>query len=74
MKLERQAEILKLIHEYEIDTQEELADRLQRAGYQVTQATVSRDIRELKLTKTEGESGKMRYALLQNQAMDSAGR
>ena len=52
MKLERQAEILKLIHEYEIDTQEELADRLQRAGYQVTQATVSRDIRELKLTKT----------------------
>ena len=74
MKLERQAEILKLIHTYEIDTQEELARRLNDAGFRVTQATVSRDIRELKLMKIEGENGRQRYALLQNQASDTAGR
>ncbi|MDY5113046.1 MAG: arginine repressor, partial [Bilifractor sp.] len=50
MKLERQTEILRLIHEYEIDTQEELARRLQENGFDVTQATVSRDIRDMKLT------------------------
>ena len=74
MKLERQAEILKLIHTYEIDTQEELARRLNEAGFHVTQATVSRDIRDMKLTKVEGGNGKLRYALLQNQAADTAGR
>lgn len=74
MKLERQTEILRLIHEYEIDTQEELARRLQEKGFDVTQATVSRDIREMKLTKVAGENGHLRYALLQNQAMDTAGR
>ena len=74
MKLERQAEILKLIHTYEIDTQEELARRLNEAGFRVTQATVSRDIREMKLMKVEGENGKVRYALLQNQVSDTAGR
>ena len=74
MKLERQAEILKLIHSYEIDTQEELARRLNDAGYRVTQATVSRDIRDMKLTKVEGENGRLRYVLLQNQPSDTAGR
>ena len=74
MKLERQAEILKLIHTYEIDTQEELARRLNEAGFRVTQATVSRDIREMKLMKVEGENGKVRYALLQNKVSDTAGR
>ena len=51
MKLERRAKIIELIGKYEIETQEELAERLQQAGYSVTQATISRDIRELKLTK-----------------------
>ncbi len=74
MKLERQAEILRLIHSYEIDTQEELARRLNEAGYHVTQATVSRDIREMKLTKVEGENGRQRYVLLQKQPSDTAGR
>ena len=74
MKLERQAEILKLIHSYEIDTQEELARRLNDAGFRVTQATVSRDIREMKLTKVEGENGRQRYVLLQSQPADTAGR
>ena len=48
-------------------TQEELAEYLNRAGYQVTQATVSRDIRELKLSKVQSENGKQHYVVLQNQ-------
>jgi transcriptional regulator of arginine metabolism len=74
MKLARQAEILKLIHEYDIETQEELARKLEENGFEVTQATVSRDIREMKLTKVTGENGHLRYTLLQNQAQDTAGR
>ena len=46
MKLERHSKIVELIGKYEIETQEELAERLKQAGYKVTQATVSRDIRE----------------------------
>ena len=48
-----------------VETQEELAEYLNRAGYQVTQATVSRDIRELKLSKIQSENGKQRYVVLQ---------
>ena len=51
MKVDRQAKILTLISEYPIETQEELAEKLVEAGFKVTQATVSRDIRELRLTK-----------------------
>lgn len=51
MKLERHSKIVELIGKYEIETQEELAEKLTQAGFNVTQATVSRDIRELKLTK-----------------------
>ena len=61
MKLERHSKIVELIGKYEIETQEELADRLQEAGFRVTQATVSRDIRELKLTKVQGENGRQHY-------------
>ncbi|MEY8353053.1 arginine repressor [Lachnospiraceae bacterium 54-53] len=67
MKLERHSKIVELIGKYEIETQEELADYLNQAGFAVTQATVSRDIRELKLTKVQAESGKQRYVVLQNQ-------
>ncbi len=74
MKKKRQAEILRLIHQYEIDTQEELAEKLNERGYHVTQATVSRDIREMKLTKIAGEGGKIRYTLLQTREQDAAGR
>ena len=62
MKATRHTKILELIERYEIETQEELSDYLRREGYQVTQATVSRDIRELKLTKMAQENGKQRYA------------
>lgn len=51
MKRERHGKIIELIGRYDIETQEELAEKLNEAGFQVTQATVSRDIRELKLTK-----------------------
>lgn len=52
MKAKRHAKILEIIRKYDVDTQEELCVRLNEAGYKVTQATVSRDIRELKLTKS----------------------
>ncbi|RKJ05442.1 arginine repressor [bacterium D16-54] len=67
MKLERHSKIVELIGKYEIETQEELADYLKEAGFRVTQATVSRDIRELKLTKVPGENNKQRYVVMQNQ-------
>ena len=67
MKVDRHAKIVELIGKYEIETQEELAEYLTKAGYQVTQATVSRDIRELKLSKVQAESGKQRYVVFQSQ-------
>ena len=65
MKTQRHAKIIELISKYSIETQEELAARLQEAGYQVTQATVSRDIRELKLTKMASEDGRQKYMVYQ---------
>lgn len=57
MKSNRQNKILELIETYEIDTQEALAEYLNREGYKVTQATVSRDIKELKLEKVPAANG-----------------
>ena len=68
MKLERHSKIVELIGKYEIDTQEELAERLREAGFTVTQATVSRDIRELKLTKVSMDNGRQRYTVMQSQS------
>lgn len=67
MKVNRHAKIVELINKYQIETQEELADRLNQAGFQVTQATVSRDIRDLKLTKVPMENGRQRYGVLQGE-------
>lgn len=61
MKAKRQAKILDLIVKKEIGTQEELTTELERAGFIATQATVSRDIREMKLTKVAMSDGKLRY-------------
>lgn len=61
MKRARQGKILELINLYEIETQEDLAKRLLDAGITVTQATVSRDIRELSLTKEMGDNGRPKY-------------
>lgn len=65
MKRERHAKIIELIGMYAIETQEELAEKLNASGFRVTQATVSRDIRELKLTKLTVD-GRQRYVVLQN--------
>ena len=66
MKIGRHAKILELIQKNEIGTQEELSAKLEQEGYHVTQATVSRDIRALKMTKVAGKDGKSRYAILQD--------
>ena len=64
MKSERQNKIIELIRKNNIETQEELADALNQAGYNVTQATVSRDIRELNLSKVSVDGKRTRYATL----------
>ncbi len=70
MKAKRQAKLLELIQNNDIETQEELSDRLEREGYQVTQATISRDIRELKLTKVAMSNGRQKYTALSGTAED----
>ena len=64
MKIGRQAKIIDLIGRYDIETQEELAHYLNEEGFRVTQATISRDIRELKLTKISVSGGHQKYAVL----------
>lgn len=59
MKSARHEKIIELIQQHDIDTQEELAARLNSAGFKVTQATVSRDIRALKLTKVARQRRKI---------------
>ena len=61
MKSNRQNAIIELIEKFEIETQEDMISRLRALGYEVTQATVSRDIRELKLTKVLTSHGTYRY-------------
>ena len=63
MKRIRQEKMLELISKYEIDTQDELIDRLRESGFEVTQATVSRDIRELNISKMTTGKGTYRYVL-----------
>lgn len=62
MKISRHAKILEIINSKDIETQEELADELKKEDIMVTQATVSRDIKELKLIKVLSTSGKYKYA------------
>lgn len=69
MKTKRQFKILEIINENSVETQEDLAERLKNAGFAVTQATVSRDIRELKLTKVSDENGGQKYAVMSNDAL-----
>lgn len=64
MKKDRQEKIVELVQKYEIETQEELAERLRALGFAVTQATVSRDIRELQLTKVPLEGSRQKYVIL----------
>ncbi len=64
MKRNRHDKIIELIQKYDIETQEDLAVRLREAGYKVTQATISRDIRQMRLTKIAGKNGKQKYFVL----------
>ncbi len=64
MKKIRHHKIVEIIEKYDVETQEELASFLKEAGFVVTQATVSRDIRELKLSKVPSGSGKQKYVVL----------
>lgn len=73
MKTRRHTKILELISEYQVDTQEELLRRLKDAGFDVTQATVSRDIKELRLVKILSADGKYRYANNQEPSRDISG-
>lgn len=66
MKRERHEMVVNLINKYDIETQEELASYLRQAGFDVTQATVSRDIRELHLSKISAGNGRQKYIILQN--------
>ena len=62
MRISRQNKILELIENYEIETQDKLVSMLRDFGYDVTQATISRDIKELQLIKILSSSGKYKYA------------
>ncbi len=67
MKKSRQGKVIEIIERYDVETQEELAAYLRDAGFQVTQATVSRDIRELKLTKMPTGKGRQKYVILKQE-------
>ena len=64
MKKNRHEKIIEIIGQREVETQEELAKALREAGYDVTQATVSRDIRALKLTKVQTGAGRQKYVAM----------
>ena len=74
MRYSRQNKIIELINTYEIDTQEKLASLLRENGFEVTQATISRDIKDLQLVKTLSSSGKYKYALNQTKDMPVSDR
>ncbi|MCL2111890.1 MAG: arginine repressor [Clostridiales bacterium] len=74
MRYTRQGKIVELISENEIDTQEKLAEMLKESGFDVTQATVSRDIKELKLVKALAPSGRYKYTLPEQGARHGADR
>ncbi len=64
MKIKRQSKIVELIRDNDIETQDKLVEMLNDEGFNVTQATISRDLRELRLTKVASENGGQKYALL----------
>lgn len=67
MKGNRHQKIVELVENNDIETQEELAELLSKSGFQVTQATVSRDIRKLKLSKVSTHDGRQKYVVLKQE-------
>ena len=74
MRYPRQNKIIELISAHNVETQEELAKLLHKNGFKVTQATVSRDIKELKLVKALDENGRYKYVVNQPGSKPSAER
>ncbi len=74
MKTRRHAKILELIKEHDIDTQDELLRHLRESGFDVTQATVSRDIKELRLVKTLSRTGKYKYSTGNDSSSDMSSK
>ena len=70
MKSKRHSKIIEIINSKAIETQEELAEELKSAGFEVTQATVSRDIKTLRLIKIQGSDGKYRYSIINQNKND----
>lgn len=70
MKTRRQCKILELVQSREVETQEDLMGLLRESGFNVTQATVSRDIKELRLVKSLDSNGKYRYVSAQQEIPD----
>ena len=70
MKLRRHEAIIDIVNNQDINTQEELMENLQKQGFKVTQATVSRDIKELRIFKALGKDGKYRYSTGGRNALD----
>jgi len=66
MKEKRQNRIKEIIETKDIETQDELLEELRKEGFRITQATISRDMREMKLTKVLSDTGKQKYAMLRN--------
>lgn len=67
MKAKRHSKIIEFVKEFNIETQEEIAKMLKESGFNVTQATVSRDIRELNLTKISTNNGKQKYDIFSHE-------
>ncbi len=74
MRYSRQNKILDLINSFEIETQDKLAQMLKESGFDVTQATISRDIRELQLVKILTAEGKYKYATSTHQDLPVTNR
>jgi len=74
MRYSRQNKIIELITLYEVDTQEKLAELLKNSGFDITQATVSRDIKEMQLVKTPAASGQYKYTLPEMSARQATDR
>lgn len=70
MKSKRHSKIIDIISEKDIETQEDLAEELKAAGFDVTQATVSRDIKSLKLIKTQDSRGRYKYSIIKSESND----
>lgn len=66
MRYSRQNKILDIINTHEVETQDKLVSLLKKSGYKVTQATISRDIKELQLVKTLSSTGKYKYTVGSN--------